>query len=77
MGNPVIVIVLDLLAIMLVLAGVQTIEWGRGILQVLDPKKQKPVDNTAGDREKELEMKVQEYTELPAKIGRRTGQSQS
>ena len=59
----VIVIVFDPLAIMLVLAGVQTIEWGRGITYT-KPKKQKPVDNTAGDREKELEMKVQEYTEL-------------
>ena len=59
----VIVIVFDPLAIMLVLAGVQTIEWGRGI-SYTRPKKQKPVDNTAGDREKELEMKVQEYTEL-------------
>ena len=58
----IIVIVFDPLAIMLVLAGVQTIEWGRGITR---PKfKKQPVDKTAGDREKELEMKIQEHTEL-------------
>lgn len=59
----IIVIVFDPLAIMLVLAGVQTIEWGRQ-KKIPHINKKRPVDNTAGDREKELEMKVQEYTDL-------------
>tara|TARA_A100001011_G_C14319121_1_gene849576 strand:- start:6414 stop:7775 length:1362 start_codon:yes stop_codon:yes gene_type:complete len=58
----IIVVVFDPLAIMLVLAGVQTIEWGSGRTR---PKiKKQPVDNTAGDKEKELEMKIQEHTDL-------------
>jgi len=67
----VIVIVFDPLAIMLVLAGVQTISWARERKghPPFRPGPPTPVTTTplkkrANDREKELEMKIQEHTNL-------------
>ncbi len=69
----VIVIVFDPLAIMLVLAGVQTVAWARqqkGHIQYHPPKDPiptKPIDDLKkrkSKRERELEMKIQEHTDL-------------
>jgi hypothetical protein len=70
----IIVIVFDPLAIMLVLAGVQTVNWARqqkGHIPYHPPKEPqptKPTDATvkkrADKRERELEMKIQEHTDL-------------
>jgi len=71
----IIVIVFDPLAIMLVLAGVQTVNWARqqnGHIPyhpLKGPQPTKPTDNAtvkkrADKRERELEMKIQEHTDL-------------
>ena len=71
----IIVMVFDPLAIMLVLAGVQTVNWARqqnGHIPyhpLKGPQPTKPTDNAtvkkrADKRERELEMKIQEHTDL-------------
>ena len=69
----IIVLVFDPLAIMLVLAGVQTISWARqqkGHKPWHPPKEPEPTESKKkqSKRERELEMKIQEHTDLLLKL---------